>query len=93
MNFKSFLTEGPQFNDRIKTPQDCAEFLQDVMSLNADLIEYLKNRTLNDFLKKFDSENRMETPTLKSLEKALSSANVLYNTLEFIESDVAQFVE
>ena len=93
MNFSTFLTEAPEFNDKIKTAQECAEFLQDLLELNADLIEYLKNPALRRFLIKIDNENRMETPTYKSLEKALKSANMTYNTLEFIESDVAALVE
>lgn len=93
MNFKTFLTEAPEFNDNIKAPQECAEFLQDLIFLNADLIKYLKNPALRRFLIKVDNENRMETPTYKSIEKALKSAIDVGETLEFIEADINALVE
>lgn len=93
MDFNSFLTEAPELNDNIKTAQECAEFLQDLMSLNADLIQYLKNPKLRKFLIKVDNEHRMETSLYKSIEIALKNANITLNTLEFIESDIAALVE
>ena len=93
MDFNSFLTEAPEFNDNIKTAQECAEFLQDLMSLNADLIQYLKNPKLRRFLIKVDNEHRMEKSLYKSIEIALKNANITLNTLEFIESDINALVE
>ena len=93
MNFKTFLTEAPEFNDKIKTAQECSEFLQDLMSLNADLIQYLKNPALRKFLIKVDNEYRMETSMYKSIETALKNANITLNTLEFIESDINALVK
>lgn len=93
MNFNTFLTEAPEFSDNIKTAQECSEFLQDLMSLNADLIQYLKNPKLRKFLIKVDNEHRMETSMYKSIEAALKSANMTLNTLEFIESDINELVE
>jgi hypothetical protein len=88
MNFSTFLTEVPEFNDKIKTAQSCAEFLQDLMSLNADLIRYLKNPALRRFLIKLDNEEKLTVSLYKEIDKALKSANMTLNTLEGIESDV-----